>query len=127
MEEPRTPEAVAKSLRWLSNMFPVVIGSDDRGDRMSTCIHMYTASGADTISTLQAENGRLRVELEQVKRECDEAVQCIRGIAKSGRVWMCPYCVHAKDTTGGIAECELDVGVCMMPYSKFEWRGQKED
>lgn len=66
-------------------------------------------------------------ELEQVKRECDEAVQCIRGIAKSGRVWMCPYCVHEKDTTGGIAECELDVGVCMMPYSKFEWRGQKED
>lgn len=69
----------------------------------------------------------LRSELEKVKRECDEAVQYIRGIAKSGRVWMCPYCVHAKDTTGSIAECELDVGVCMMPYSKFEWRGQKED
>ena len=66
-------------------------------------------------------------ELEQVKRECDEAVQCIRGIAKSGRVWMCPYCVHAKDTTGGIAEYELDVGVCMMPYSRFEWRVQMED
>lgn len=80
------------------------------------------------LSTLQAENEKLRTELEQVKREHDEAVQCIRGIAKSGRVWMCPYCVHAKDTTGGIAECELDVGVCMMPYSKFEWRGpQKED
>ena len=73
----------------------------------------------------EAENEKLRSELDQVKRECDEAVQCIRGIAKSGRVWMCPYCVHAKDTTGGIAECELDVGVCMMPYSKFEWRGQK--
>lgn len=74
-----------------------------------------------------AENERLRAELEQAKQERDEAVQCIRGIAKSGRVWMCPYCVHAKDTTGGIAECELDVGVCMMPYSKFEWRSQKED
>ena len=66
-------------------------------------------------------------ELEQVKQERDEAVQCIREIAKSGRVWMCPYCVHAKDTTGGIAECKLDVGVCIMPYSKFEWRGQKEE
>ena len=74
----------------------------------------------------EAENEKLRAELEQVKQERDEAVQCIRGIAKSGRVWMCPYCVHAKDTTGGIAECELDVGVCMMPYSKFEWDGQKE-
>ena len=82
---------------------------------------------ATALSTLQAENEKLRAELEQVKQEHDEAVQCIRGIAKSGRVWMCPYCVHAKDTTGGIAECELDVGVCMMPYSKFEWRGQKED
>ena len=78
---------------------------------------------ATALSTLQAENEKLRVEVERVKRERDEAVQCIRGIAKSGRVWMCPYCVHSKDTTGGIAECELDVGVCMMPYSKFEWRG----
>ena len=83
---------------------------------------------ATALSALQVENERLRGELEQVKQERDEAVQCIRGIAKSGRVWMCPYCVHAKDTTGGIAECELDVGVCMMPYSKFEWRGpHKED
>ena len=84
-------------------------------------------NAATALSTIQAENEKLRAELEQVKRGCDEAVQCIRGIAKSGRVWMCPYCVHAKDTTGGIAECELDVGVCMMPYSKFEWRDQKKD
>ena len=100
---------------------------------------------ATALSTLQAENEKLRADvvrlndllasyqnvlfpklrakLEQVERECDEAVQCISGIAKSGRVGICPYCVHEKDTTGGIAECELDVGVCMMPYSKFEWRG----
>ena len=76
----------------------------------------------------EAENEKLRAELEQVKAERDAAVECIRGIAKSGRVWMCSYCVHAKDTTGGITECELDVGVCMMPYSKFEWCShQKED
>lgn len=75
----------------------------------------------------QAENEKLQVELEQMKRERDAAVQCIKGIAKSGRVWMCPHCVHAKDTTDGIADCELDIGVCMMPYSSFEWRGQKED
>ena len=90
--------------------------------------HNIMGVAATALSTLQAENEKLRAELERVKRERDEAVQCIRGIAKSGRVWMCPYCVHAKDTTGGIAECELDIGVCMMPYSKFEWRGpQKED
>lgn len=72
-------------------------------------------------------NQSVYIDLEQVKQERDEAVQCIKGITKSGRVWMCPYCVHAKETTGGIAECELDVGMCMMPYSKFEWRGQKEE
>lgn len=122
-------------------------------DFFEVCLDCKDAATA--LSALQAENEKLRneverqrrsaddrkhlyenaeraymkvvAELEQVKQECDEAVQCIRGIAKSGRVWMCPYCVHAKDTTGGIAECELDVGVCMMPYSKFEWRGQKED
>ena len=70
--------------------------------------------------------GEMSAELEQVKRERDAAEQFIKEIANSGRVWMCPYCVHAKDTTGGIAECELGVGVCMMPYSKFEWRGIKE-
>ena len=118
-------------------------------DKASLEIMDLCMEAATVLSTLQAENERLRAdvvrlndllasyqnvlvpelrsELDQVKRECDEAVQCIRGIAKSGRVWMCPYCAHAKDTTGGIAECELDVGVCMMPYSKFEWRGQKED
>lgn len=116
-------------------------------DKASLEIMDLCMEAATVLSTLQAENERLRAdvvrlndllasyqnvlvpelrsELDQVKRECDEAVQCIRGIAKSGRVWMCPYCVHAKDTTGGIAECELDVGVCMMPDSKFEWRGQK--
>ena len=76
---------------------------------------------------LTGELAKVAAELEQVKRERDAAVQCIKGIAKSGRVWMCPHCVHAKDTTRGIAECELDVGVCMMPYSRFEWRGQKKD
>ena len=97
-----------------------------QGDR--NCIRNAMKDAATALSTLQAENEKLRAKLEQVKRECDEAVQCISGIAKSGRVWMCPYCVHAKDTTGGIAECELDVGVCMMPYSKFEWCSpQKED
>ena len=125
------------------------VGCDDCG--LEYCgeeCQQLCGTAATALSTLRAENEKLRVEaegmrsnwyksvegikklraeLEQVKQERDEAVQCIRGIAKSGRVWMCPYCVHAKDTTGGIAECELDVGVCMMPYSKFEWDGQKED
>lgn len=79
-------------------------------------------------STLQADNERLRAELEQVKQERDAAAADIMAIAKGGKTWMCPYCGHAKDTTSSMADCELDIGVCMMPYSKFEWRGpQKED
>lgn len=64
---------------------------------------------------------------EAAKRLTDAAVRCIEGIAKSGRVWMCQHCAHATDISDGIAECELDVGVCTMPYGKFKWRGQEED
>ena len=65
----------------------------------------YLREAATALSTLQAENEKLRseaegmrsnwyksvekiqklrAELEQVKRERDAAVECIRGIAKSG-------------------------------------------
>lgn len=35
---------------------------------------------ADALSTLQAENEKLRVELEQVKQERDEAVECVNTV-----------------------------------------------
>lgn len=96
--------------------------------RAESIMHHNAADNYFAESTeYRQERNEALAELEQVKVERDAAEKCIQSIAKSGRVWMCPYCVHAKDTTGGIAECELDVGVCMMPYSKFEWRGQKED
>lgn len=117
MEESRTPEAVAKSLRWLSNMFPIVIGSDDREDRMSTCIHMYTASGADTISRLEAENAQLRAELEQVKRERDAAVEDLRVCSIENNM-ECQYCLY-RTARSFCWNCT--------DGSNWKFRGQKED
>lgn len=63
-----------------------------------------------SLSTLQAENKKLRAELEQVKRERDEAVEYLRG--------QCRYCKRNL-------VCTSRKG----PHSNcWEWRGpQKED
>ena len=64
---------------------------------------------ATALSTLQAENEKLRAELEQVKRERDEAVEYLRG--------QCRYCKRNLVCTsrkGPQSNC-------------WEWRGQKKD
>lgn len=45
-------KSVAKSLRWLANMFPMVVGADNNADRMSCCIHKYASDGAAAIEEL---------------------------------------------------------------------------
>ena len=78
---------------------------------------------ADALSTLQAENEKLRAELEQVKR-CIEIVENQRDSAiKELENYMvqdvldgnepCAICAKASDTP-----CE---------YCNPKWRGQKED
>lgn len=67
------------------------------------------ADAADALSTLQAENEKLRAELERVKREPEEAVEHLRG--------QCRYCKRNL-------VCTSRKG----PHSNcWEWRGQKED
>lgn len=67
------------------------------------------ADAADALSTLQAENEKLRAELERVKRELEEAVEHLRG--------QCRYCKRNL-------VCTSRKG----PHSNcWEWRGQKED
>ena len=75
-------------------------------------VHGYAdlrLDAATALSTLQAENAKLRAELEQVKRELDEAVEYLRG--------QCRYCKRNL--------------VCISrkgPHSNcWEWRGQKEE
>lgn len=40
---------VAKSLQWLSNMFPYVEHPENEVDRMSNAIHIYSKAGAEKI------------------------------------------------------------------------------
>ena len=42
---------IAKSLRWLANMFPMMVG-DNYTDRLSCCIHKYVSEGAAAIEEL---------------------------------------------------------------------------
>lgn len=71
--------AEAKSLRWLANMWPLVEDPKDEADKMSTTIHLYCTAAADRIEqmaetidyarTINAENVRLKAELEKIKQE----------------------------------------------------------
>lgn len=64
---------------------------------------------ADTLSTLQAENEKLRAELEQVQRERDAAVDFLKG--------QCRYC--RKYLT-----CPTRRG----PHDNcWQWRGPEEE
>ena len=72
-----------------------------------------------TLSTLQAENEKLRAELEQVKRERDAAIEYLREIE-----W-CAGCKHF----GGLDECKKwAMGQCTEKHDLYEFIGpQKED
>lgn len=80
-------------------------------------------AAATALSTLQAENEKLRAELEQVKRERDAAISDLTYIARTYPVdlcddLVCQYCKHYPNVnTGCPGWTENDC---------FEWRGQKE-
>ena len=71
--------AEANSLRWLANMWPLVENPKDEADKMSTTIHLYCTAAADRIEqmaetidyarTINAENVRLKAELEKIRRD----------------------------------------------------------
>ena len=72
---------------------------------------------ATALSTLQAENEKLRAELERVKEERDEAVKDLRVCSIENRM-ECQYCLYRTarsfcwDCTDG---------------SNWQWRGVKEE
>ena len=74
---------------------------------------------ATAISTLQAENVKLRADLEQAKRERDAAVDCCSGY--------CASCLFVKDCAkhdmNDAAPTRWYYGDC----EDWEWRGWKED
>lgn len=73
---------------------------------------------ATALSALQAENEKLRAELEQVKQESDAAVSDMETIMAygGGNLNTCQYCKNGQCyVRGGTKLC--------LP----KWRGQKED
>ena len=78
---------------------------------------------ADALSTLQAENEKLRAELEQVKAEKDAAVESIPH--------ECKTCVYHTVFFNGCTpdhDCTNPDGGCSNNYDRWEWRGpQKEE
>ena len=70
---------------------------------------------ATALSTFQAENEKLRAELEKVKRERDAAVTDLKAVGK-GECWVCK---HFRNGGQKCRNCE--------DGSNWEWRGQKED
>ena len=94
------------------------------------CMYEALSRAATALSTLQAENEKLRAELEQVKAERDAALHDMRRVGMSDD--FCTFCTHCcidgepvyRPEEEYMAHCEK----CDENYSQFEWRGpQKED
>lgn len=92
---------------------------------------------ATALSALQAENEKLRVELEQVRTDCavaeknhadcideleqvkrerDAVLNAFRGFIQSGH--LCEYCAETLKDNPACSACEK--------WSKFQWRGVGE-
>ena len=92
---------------------------------------------ATALSVLQAENEKLRVELEQVRTDCavaeknhadcideleqvkrerDAVLNAFRGFIQSGH--LCEYCAETLKDNPACSACEK--------WSKFQWRGVGE-
>ena len=85
------------------------------GGDMSKCIPRMTTAAATALSTLQAENEKLRAELEQVKRDRDAARSDIETALAYG-MKDCELCKNSQCyVRGGTNPC--------LP----KWRGQKEE
>ena len=77
---------------------------------------------ATALSAFQAENEKLRAELEQVKAERDAAVESIPH--------ECKTCVYHTVFFNGCTpdhDCTNPDGGCSNNYDRWRWRGRKED
>lgn len=83
------------------------------------CGEERAKEAAELVRALQAENAKLRDELEQVKRERDAAIDCCSGY--------CATCRFVKDCAkhdmNDAAPIRWYYGDC----EDWEWCGQKED
>lgn len=90
------------------------------GGDMSRCIPNMTSAAATALSTLRAEDEKLRNELEQVKREKDAAVEDLR----RNRKYKCSCCAYAKSENPFICrDCWDRIGGA---GDAWQWRGAEK-
>lgn len=77
---------VAKSLQWLSNMFPYVEHPENEVDRMSNAIHIYSKAGAEKIQELEQKLERQWTDQE------DGITVCCGYDMGTEQVHFCPMC-----------------------------------
>ena len=102
-------EKLIEQLRWWA----------DHCDRTNYGCHAkpFLLDAAAALSTLQAENEKLRGELEQVKREKDAAASDLESVMayRGDNLDTCQFCKNGQCyVRGGTKQC--------LP----QWRGQKE-
>ena len=81
------------------------------------CQKSIKQDAATALSTLQAENEKLRAELERVKRERDAAVEGLRVCSIENNM-ECQYCLY-RTARSFCWNCT--------DGSNWKWRGQKEE
>ena len=91
------------------------------GGDMSQCIPRMAADVADTLEQLQAENDRLKDELEKVEAERDAAVNDLNILRKRSG-WKCYACFYDDHYDRGVC-----AGCGYNNDNNWQWRGQKED
>ena len=79
-------------------------------------------TAATALSTLQAENEKLREELEQVKAERDAAVESIPHECKA-----CMYHTVFFNGCTPDHDCTNPDGGCSNNCDRWKWRGQKRE
>ena len=82
----------------------------------------FIEQAATALSTLQAENEKLRAELERVKEERDAVVESIPH--------ECKTCVYHTVFFNGCTldhDCTNPDGGCSNNCDRWKWRGQKEE
>ena len=116
---------IEKLIEQLKNLEACAYGYHINGEVLGmNCsdFEQVMVDAATALSTLHAENEKLRAELEQVKRERDVAIEQLHG--------HCPACIHytPNHNEGLCRFCCFEVArnENVEINDNWKWRGQKE-
>lgn len=106
----------AKSLRWLAIQFPLVEKPKDDIEKIQSLIHLYCTAGANRLESIDAENIKLKAELEKVKQERDSAIRELRYLS------VCSTC----EENGIKCHVSMPVKENDVCCGGYKWRGAKD-